>query len=44
MRKLVEEINLTAEYEKLRRTVHRVNLYLESETVLPKKNYWEAIL
>ncbi len=43
MRRWVEEVDLPAEYARLRRTVNRVRLYRESEQVLPKKNYWEAL-
>ena len=44
MRKHVEQVQLPQEYEKLRRTVQSVNLYRESEKVLPGKNYWESYL
>lgn len=44
MRRWVDEIELPAEYQRLRRTVHRLNLYRESETILPRKNYWEKYL
>lgn len=44
MRNLVTDIQLPQEYQKLRRFVHRANLYLESQQVLPLKNYWESYL
>ena len=44
MRRWVDEIELPAEYQRLRRTVHRLNLYRESEALLPRKNYWEKYL
>ncbi len=44
MKNLVLQIDLPEEYRKLRRTVHHINLYRESEQVLPKKNYWEKII
>lgn len=36
----IYNINLQREYEKLRKMVRRVNIYLESEEILPTKNYW----
>jgi RNA polymerase sigma-70 factor (ECF subfamily) len=44
MKKHVTQVQLPQEYEKLRRTVQSVNLYRESETILPGKNYWETYL
>lgn len=44
MKKWVEQINLPQEYEKLRAISSSVNLYLESETALPNKNFWETYL
>jgi len=44
MKKWVEEINLPQEYKKLRTIVRSVNVYRESETVLPGKNYWSTYL
>jgi RNA polymerase sigma factor (sigma-70 family) len=44
LRKWVEEIELPQEYQKLRQTVHAVNLYRESEAILLRKNYWEKYL
>lgn len=44
MRNLVADIRLPQEYQKLRRFVHRANLYLESRQVLPLKNYWKSYL
>jgi hypothetical protein len=40
MKKWVEEINLPQEYDKLRSIVRSVNVFRDSETVLPRKNYW----
>ena len=40
----VRKIDLVKEYEKIRTTVRRVNLFKESELVLPRKNYWESLL
>ncbi|HAR46821.1 MAG: hypothetical protein A2X56_12260 [Nitrospirae bacterium GWC2_57_13] len=44
MKKWVKEIDLAKEYEKIRSTVGRVNFYKMSEMVLPRKDYWEALL
>lgn len=44
MKKWVEQINLPQEYEKLRAISRSVNLFLESEAILPLKNYWETYL
>ena len=44
MREWVEKINLPEEYRKIRAAAHRVNLFRESETILPKKNFWEQYL
>lgn len=40
MRNLVVEIDLKGEYEKLKGYVAKANLFLQSEEVLPRKNYW----
>lgn len=40
MKKHVCEVNLPKEYQKLRELVSRVNIYHESEQLLPTKNYW----
>jgi RNA polymerase sigma-70 factor (ECF subfamily) len=40
MKKYVEEINLPQEYEKLRSIARSVNVFRDSEKVLPGKNYW----
>lgn len=40
MRSLVIEIDLKGEYEKLKNYVAKADLFLQSEEVLPKKNYW----
>jgi len=44
MKPWVDEIDLPREFEKLRATIKRVNIYRESESVLPTRNYWEALL
>ena len=44
MSELVLDINLPDEYKKLRESVGRVNLYKESEKVLPKIEYWKSVL
>ena len=40
MNKLVAEVDLPKEYQKLCKFVAEVNVYLSSEKVLPRKNYW----
>mgnify|MGYP002407309267 CR=1 FL=1 len=40
MKKHVCEVNLHKEYQKLRELVSRINIYHESEQLLPTKNYW----
>jgi RNA polymerase sigma-70 factor (ECF subfamily) len=44
MKNLVEGIELPQEYMKLRKFINRANVYLESQRVLPQKNYWENLL
>jgi RNA polymerase sigma-70 factor (ECF subfamily) len=44
MSKLAAEIDLPREYEKLRSVERSANVYLESEKVMPGKNYWLAHL
>lgn len=44
MKKWVEQVNLTEQYKRLRALSRSVNLYLESEELLPHKNYWKAYL
>ena len=44
MRKMVEKVNLPAEYEKLRRSVTRIHFLRRTEQILPGKNYWEKYL
>ena len=44
MKRWVQQIKLPQEYQKLRQTIHSVNIWQESETVLPGKNYWEKYL
>ncbi len=43
MKKWAEKINPVDEYRKLGTTLHQVNFFKTSESVLPKKNYWENI-
>ncbi len=40
MKQLVTDIRLPQEYQKLRQFASRVNLYQESQSILPQKNYW----
>jgi RNA polymerase sigma-70 factor (ECF subfamily) len=40
MKKWVKEIDLPQEYDKLRSIARSVNVFRDSETVLPGKNYW----
>jgi hypothetical protein len=40
MKKHVEEINLPQEYEKIRSVTRSINIFHDSEKVLPGKNYW----
>lgn len=40
MRRHVTEIDLPAEYARLRRTVGRVRVFRESEQILPTRDYW----
>lgn len=44
MKNLVTDIKLPQEYLKLRSFINRVNLYLESQKVLPQKNYWNKYM
>jgi len=44
MKKWVDEIDLASEYQKISSIVRRVNFYKRSETVFPRKNYWEGLL
>jgi len=44
MKKWVEQVNLPEEYAKLRSMAHSANIFLESEKVLPGKNYWLSYL
>jgi RNA polymerase sigma-70 factor (ECF subfamily) len=44
MKKWVQQVNLPREYAKLRSVAHSANVFLESEKVLPGKNYWLAYL
>lgn len=41
MNRWVSEIDLPGEYARLRKTVHRINLYRASEAVLPHKDFWK---
>jgi RNA polymerase sigma-70 factor (ECF subfamily) len=40
MKRWVEQVDLPGEYEKLRNIARQSNIFLESEKILPKKNYW----
>ncbi len=40
MKHLVTEIDLQKEYQKVRRFVRKANIYLESNKILPQKNFW----
>jgi len=40
MKRWLQEVHLSEEYQKLRKTVHRINILRESEQILPRKNYW----
>ncbi len=44
MKRLVKEINLPEEYRKIRAIAGHVNFFKDSETILPRKNYWESLL
>jgi RNA polymerase sigma factor (sigma-70 family) len=44
MRAWVEEIDLPAEYEKLRRAARTVHFFKDSERVLPSRDFWEKIV
>ncbi len=44
MNRWVSEIDLPSEYARLRKTVHRINLYRASEMVLPGKDFWEKYI
>jgi RNA polymerase sigma factor (sigma-70 family) len=44
MKKLVMEMDLPDEYNKLRKMVTRANVFREAEQVMPGKNYWEKFL
>ncbi len=44
MKKWVKEVNLPQEYDKLRTISRSVNVYLESQSVLPGKNHWKRFL
>jgi len=44
MKKLVIEMDLPKEYQKLRKMVSRANVFKEAEQVMPMKNYWEKFL
>jgi RNA polymerase sigma factor (sigma-70 family) len=44
MKNLVTDIKLPQEYLKLRGFINRANLYLESQKILPPKNYWSEFV
>lgn len=41
MKKYVREINLDREFDKLRKSVYKMQIFKEAELILPRKNYWE---
>jgi len=44
MKSWVEKVNLKDEYNKIRASVSRINLYKASQKVLPQKNYWKELI
>ena len=44
MKRHVQEIDLAAEYAKIRGSARRVRLFRESEQILPSKNYWRDLI
>lgn len=44
MKKLILDINLPAEYNKIRNMVGELNFLLLSESILPRKNYWKNFI
>lgn len=44
MKKQVKNIKLDDEYNKIRDVANHVNFYLESEKLLPSKNYWKKFI
>ncbi|MFQ6083399.1 MAG: RNA polymerase sigma factor [Candidatus Aminicenantia bacterium] len=44
MKKLVKKINLIEEYDKIRKSVEKINFYKASQRVFPEKNYWKNIM
>lgn len=44
MRKMVEQVNLPAEYETIRGSVRQIYFFRNSEQVMPGKNYWEKYI
>ena len=37
----VEDVNLKNEFQKIKKTIKKINFFQINERVLPKKNYWE---
>ncbi|MFW6237961.1 MAG: RNA polymerase sigma factor [Bacillota bacterium] len=44
IKEVVEEVDLEAEYGKIRKLLGEVNFYAQTEEMMPKKNYWEKYL
>lgn len=44
MKKLVLDIKLQEEYEKLRKLVGKVNFFIQGDKIFPKKNFWQNII
>lgn len=44
MKKLVRNIKLDEEYEKIRTIAGKANFFIESEEILPSKNFWENFI
>ncbi|NPV91787.1 MAG: sigma-70 family RNA polymerase sigma factor [Firmicutes bacterium] len=44
MNRWVTQVNLPEEYERLKKTVYRLNFYRASEMVLPRKEFWEKFI
>ena len=43
MNKLLEGIDLPAEYQRIREIAKRISIFRQAEQVLPAKNYWENL-
>lgn len=44
IKKLVEDINLAEEYEKIDKIIDKASFYAKSDKILPGKNYWKKFL